>query len=311
MKFKLCAAVLCACMILTSCVTVIQPPAFTETEEESNPTVNTETEKTWEAAPPTTSSSPLPPSSNDVDTAPADTLKTPPPTPSATLTPTPSPIDPKTPYGKIESSATADKSYFDDAVFIGDSVSMTLKTYSLTGVLGKANIFAVGSYSVREAIKPLSEAEVYPSYQGKDMTVADCVKACGGKKVYIMLGMNDIAFGVDLAVERYKTLISQIKEKSPDVEIFIQSMTPMLFSSSVYNKGLTNPKIKEYNSKLLATCIEMGWYFVDVAEVMYDANKEQLNKDYCSDAEGMGLHLNTDGTKVWVEYLLTHTADLG
>ena len=122
--------------------------------------------------------------------------------------------------------------------------------------------------------------------------------------------MNDIAFGIDKTIERYKTLVANIKEKSPQVEIFIQSMTPMLFSSSVYNKGLTNPRIDEYNGKLLNLCKEQGWYFVDVASCMYNSEGDQLNIDYCSDPEGMGLHLNTKGTKAWVEYLLTHTAYL-
>lgn len=210
-------------------------------------------------------------------------------------------------YGLVPESAAVKPSFFDDAAFIGDSVSLKLQTYALTGVLGKAKFFAVGSFSTVNALTKVTADSCHPSYQGKKMLAEDCVAACGAKKVYIMLGMNDLVYGIDSTIDRYKTLVSRILAKSPDAEIYIQSMTPMLKTSSVWGSKLNNDKIREYNDALLQMCKEMKWYYVDVQSVMWNSAGTELKKEYCSDPNGMGLHMTSDGCKAWVEYLLTHT----
>ena len=39
----------------------------------------------------------------------------------------------------------------------------------------------------------------------------------------------------------------------------------------------------------------------------YDENG-YLRQDYCSDADGMGIHFTNAGCAAWVDYLFTHTA---
>ena len=212
-------------------------------------------------------------------------------------------------YGLVKPSVAVDKSYFDDTAFIGDSVSLMLKTYALTGALGKATVFAQGSYGLTNALsQPLNASDsTHPTYQGTRMYAEDAVAACGAKKVYIMLGMNDLVYGVDHAVSSYETFISRIKAKSPDVEIFIQSMTPMRNNSSVASSKLNNDKIKEYNSRLEALCRSKGYYFIDVQSIMWEDDGSQLRSAYCSDGNSMGLHLTQAACRAWVDYLLTHT----
>lgn len=210
-------------------------------------------------------------------------------------------------YGLVGESAAVDASFFDDVAFIGDSISLKLKTYCMGGALGKAQFFTVGSFSLVNALTPVSANSCHPSYRGEKMLAEDCIAACGAKKVYIMLGMNDLAYGIDSTIDRYETLISRIHEKSPDVQIYVQSMTPMLKSSTVWGKSLNNDKIREYNGRLLEMCEENRWYFIDVFTVMWDSEKGELRNDFCGDPETMGMHMTTSGCKAWVEYLLTHT----
>lgn len=214
-------------------------------------------------------------------------------------------------YGLVPQSAAVDKSYFDDAAFVGDSVSLKLSYYqAATGALGGAQFFASGSLSAGNALWKVSSESVHPSYQGTKMLVEDCIAKSGAKKIYLMLGMNDIGlYGLEGSIENYKTLVERIKAKSPDVKIFIQSMTPMTTTSNIAGKSLNNTKIKQYNQMLLDTCKEMGWYFIDVGSVMYDANGEALLRSYCSDPDGMGIHFTNEGCEQWVQYLLTHTVN--
>ncbi len=199
--------------------------------------------------------------------------------------------------------------YFDNAAFVGDSVSLKLSYYAAaTGALGNAQFFTAGSLGSGNALWEVSDESVHPSYQGVKMLVEDCVAASGADVVYIMLGMNDIGlYGIDDSVANYTTLVNNIKAQCPEIRVVIQSMTPMTDTSTILGEDLNNEAIKDYNSRLLALCNENGWDFVDVASVMYDSEGINLNRDYCSDPDGLGVHFTEAGCEAWVEYLSTHT----
>ena len=198
------------------------------------------------------------------------------------------------------------KEYFDDAVFVGDSVSVWLQYYgTATKSLGNAKFLCAGSLSATNALGPVTDESVHPSYQGKKMTVEDGVAASGAKKVYIMLGINNISYGLQKSTGDMVELISRILAKSPDVTIFIQSVTPMSPKSNILSKCLNNDSIIAYNERMQELCEENGWYFVNVAEVFRD-DDGFLPAEYCSDYEGMGIHFNNAAAKNWVAYLKTH-----
>lgn len=204
----------------------------------------------------------------------------------------------------------ADKSFFDDAVFIGDSVSVKLASYqSSTHALGNAQFYAASSLSAANSLWEVSSKSVHPKYNGQKTLVEDCVKYSGAKKVFIMLGMNDIGiYSFDKSIANYKELVARILAKSPDVEIYIQSMTPMTSISTRADSKLNNTNIKLYNQRLKQMCDEMGWHYLDVASALYDSTGTFLPQEYCSDPVYMGLHMSDKGCEKWVEYLLNNAA---
>lgn len=217
----------------------------------------------------------------------------------------------KTPATVVPESPKADFSYLDDAVFIGDSVSLKLKNYVTAkrktnpGFFGKAQFLAAGSMGSGNALQPLSDSSIHPSYNGKKALLEDNVAAMGVKKVYIMLGMNDIApYGVDGAVNNMSKLIDRIRAKSPDVKIFVQSATPMI--KNMQMTSLNNPNLADYDYKLSVMCKEKGYYFVDVASVMRD-KEGNLPLEYCSDPDILGIHFTDKACEIWIDYLLNHT----
>lgn len=217
--------------------------------------------------------------------------------------------------GQIEESASAPDSYFDDAVFIGDSVSLMLKYYASfmrgnnPNFLGKAQFLCSGSFGFRNAILPISDESLHPSYNGTKQTVEASVAQMGAKKVYIMLGMNDIADkNYTNTLKNATTLVSRIREKSPDTVFYFQSVTPRMKDSQI--KSLNNEIIFEFNKQLAAYCAENGHYFVNIYEAVCDENGD-LTKTYCSDpvsSGGMGIHFTYEGCEKWVDYLYKHTA---
>lgn len=214
--------------------------------------------------------------------------------------------------GALPQKDAVSGSWFDDAVFVGDSVSVKLTMYEASvDRLGKAQFLTAGSLSATNALWDVSDNSVHPSYNGKKQKVEDSISQMSDiKKVYIMLGMNDItSVGVNNGIKNFEEFCNRILTKNPNVQIYVQSVTPLIngSKSSVPEEGkLNNKTIYEYNCKLSALAQKRGWYFVNVAEAMLDKDG-CLNNDYCGDPEFMGLHFTNSGCKVWIDYLLTHT----
>lgn len=192
---------------------------------------------------------------------------------------------------------TVDSSFFDDAVFVGDSISLKL-SYDTSGRLGNAQFLVQGSYGVGNAIY-----DVLPTtYRGTTYTdLEDAIAATGAKKLFIMMGMNDIGlYGIDGTIENWKTLLDLIRQACPGIEIYIQSMTPVWTGGE--KGGLTNPNINEYNNKLRTFAAANGCEFIDIAPFMRDATGG-LATSFCSDQY---VHLSDAGVDMWIKVLKAH-----
>ena len=185
--------------------------------------------------------------------------------------------------------------FFDDAAFIGDSVSLKLQHFQQEyGTFGKATFFTTVSYSVNHAVNNT----MFLMYQGVEMTPEDALAACGAKKVFILLGMNDIALtGVDGAITNWGIMLGRIREKNPDIQVYIQSGTP-IFTGGEKGK-LNNVNMDAYNVRLQEFAEQNGCYYIDIATVMKDATGG-LKAEYCADQY---VHVNYAACDAWAVVL--------
>ena len=191
----------------------------------------------------------------------------------------------------VPASAAVSPEWFDDAVFVGDSVTVRLNVYcASSGALSNARFLAGLNWNAGNA------------------PVVDEIAAYGAKKVYIMLGINDMAYDFERVIRNMETLVARILERAPKAEIFIESVTPMTEASGRADEDLNNDVIREYNARMRKLCVENGWYYVDVASAVMDQGG-YLIREYSGDADSMGIHFNTEGSRVWAEYLLTHVPE--
>lgn len=205
---------------------------------------------------------------------------------------------------------SVDPSYFDDAVFVGDSVTVSFSMYvesqrsSGENCLGKAYVLANGSLGYSNALNPVgSEYCVLPTYQGVQQPLEDSIAQIGAKKVYIMLGMNDVANDFDYTMENVKTVIGNIKDKSPDARIYIESVTPAI--KSMQGESVNNERITTFNSRMKAFAEQNDYPYLDIYSVVAD-DEGYLKDEYCSDPEAMGIHFTFEADAAWEEYLLKH-----
>lgn len=205
-------------------------------------------------------------------------------------------------YAEVQ--APVDAAWFDDAVMVGDSVTLKLSYYceSHPEALGQAQFFCAGSLGYTNALWDLDNAEaVHPYFKGAIHLTEECAEQTGARKAFIMLGMNDVGlYGADGALDSAKKLIANIENRSPNVLLYIQSATPILTG---HEKGtFSNETIKDFNGKLEAYCQSAGYKFLDIYSQLAD-EKGYLKPEYCSDADAQGIHFTDEACLIWANYL--------
>lgn len=299
-------AVLCVIAVVVSCAPMPDPATNPSTSQTPGTTNGTSAPST----PPYTIKLPTTaPTVPTVSTVP--TLPTVPTTPTQPTAPTTQPTEPTEPTQPTQPPIVVDvDQFFAESAFIGDSVTLALRNYCLTNkdALNGATILCAGSYSVRHALaEPGGKLEgwdvVSITYQGEKMRPEDALAACGAKRVFIMLGLNDIALvGIDKTIQNWGKLVQNIRAKCPDIEIYIQSGTPIQIGGE---KGsLNNTNMDKYNVALQQFCADNGCYFVNVASALKN-DQGGLREDYCSDDY---CHLTQSGVKAWIQYLRDYAA---
>lgn len=191
--------------------------------------------------------------------------------------------------------------FFSDAAFIGDSISYSLFVYqNKTGELGNPLFLVRGSLGLQNTLNNVLKV----FYQGKEMMLWEALAESGMKKVFIMLGTNDIGYyGIDETMERWVTFVGNIRELCPDIQIYIQSLTPMWTESE--QKLLNNKNIDLYNQRLEAFADENDCRFVNIAPYFKDSTNGMAAK-YSADRY---VHMSEEGISAWVTLLKAYAAE--
>lgn len=206
-----------------------------------------------------------------------------------------------------------DDSYFNDAVFIGDSISygfelyVTEKRANGETVLGEAQFLTSGSLSYGNSLWDVSDESVHPTYNGVKMKLEDAIAQIKPGKIYILLGTNDVAlYGVEQTIANADTEISRMLEASPGAEIFIMSTTPKYSpAESDVDGALNNADIDALNVAMRQFAVEKGYNFMNIAPLFKDETGG-LAADYCSDTEGMGIHFTSAAYDIWLNFLYSY-----
>lgn len=206
-----------------------------------------------------------------------------------------------------------DDSYFNDAVFIGDSISygfelyVTEKRANGETVLGEAQFLTSGSLSYGNSLWDVSDESVHPTYNGEKMKLEDAIAQIKPGKIFILLGTNDVAlYGVEQTVANADTEISRMLEASPGADIFIMSTTPKYSpAESDVDGALNNADIDALNVAMRQFAVEKGYNFMNIAPLFKDETGG-LAADYCSDKEGMGIHFTSAAYDIWLNFLYSY-----
>ncbi|MBD5481733.1 MAG: hypothetical protein HDR15_04275 [Lachnospiraceae bacterium] len=193
--------------------------------------------------------------------------------------------------------------YYGDSVFIGDSIMEGFRIYSVRqdNFVHDIQFLTAISYSVHNEMRPVKGNIPHPEYQGKKYHVWDILPLLGKKRVFILLGTNDlVSYGPESNRDKYKELIDKILETSPDLEIHIVSVT---YTVKGKEKGcLYNPAIDIYNGLLQEMAEENGWGYIDLCTVISDG-EGNLEASLSSDNF---VHLKIAAYALWEDELINY-----
>jgi len=195
-----------------------------------------------------------------------------------------------------ENTSKMDDSYFNDAVFIGDSRTEGFGMYS---GLKKATFYSEKGLTIDSIYK-----DKPVKINGEKVTIIDALKSHSFGKVYIMLGVNELGWPYeDVFIKQYKKLIDEIKKAQPDAVIYIQSI---IHVSKEKDKNppsyITNKRINSRNKAIKKMAEEESVNYLNINEVLTNESGN-LFENAATD----GVHLNQKYCLIWKDYLLKHT----
>lgn len=195
-------------------------------------------------------------------------------------------------------------SFFDDAVFVGDSVFSQLARYALErrqkepAFLGKARFLVAGNYNLYLASHKKLGGDVFLRYRGRKTTVHDAMLAMHAGKAIVLLGLNDHAGSqLEKDIVRYAAIVDNVREVSPDTVFYAVSLTPI--TQNRQTKTLNQKNLSAFNQELVRLCIDKQVVYLDIASHLMTADG-YLNADYSSDGQ---VHLNEQGLGAVVDSL--------
>lgn len=189
-----------------------------------------------------------------------------------------------------------DNSYFDDALFIGDSRTEGFFLY--TGLSGVDAYYSKGL-----SVETIFSDKIVKNGK-KKQTVIEALEEKQYAKIYIMFGVNELGWAFDyLFEEKYAELVDAITERQPDAVIYVQNILPISAARSRQDEIYNNDKVNRFNELIQDMCTGRPQViYLDVASCMRDetgALPEGASQD--------GVHCTKDYCIIWLNYLKTNT----
>ncbi len=182
---------------------------------------------------------------------------------------------------------------FDETVaFIGDSRTQGFIMYN--------GLKDVQDYSyVGLMVDTAVSKKFVKTSNGEKITLLEDMKGKNIKRVYIMLGVNELGWSYPQVFKsKYKELIKEIKKIKPNAQIYVQSIIPVTKSKDKSDKYFNNTRIEQYNKLVKEVALEENVEYLNVQSALVNS-EEYLPEETSPD----GIHIGKSYCEKWLEYL--------
>lgn len=130
------------------------------------------------------------------------------------------------------------------------------------------------------------------------------------KMIFLLIGINDVADSQNTSqsiIDKYAALITDIREKSPETQLYVQSVMPINNDFKRYKSLLGRENIiPPLNEGLKQLAVENGAVYIDLWPVLADPETGKMQKQFTTD----GLHLSGAGYKAWAEAVRPYVEEI-
>lgn len=198
---------------------------------------------------------------------------------------------------EIKEFTTVDDTYFDDALFIGDSRMVGLSQYC-EAIDTRATFFAKKSLTIFD----IRNKEWIEAEDGTTMSIARALEGKHFTKIYLMVGINELGTGDE---ERFRQVYAQVIEGlrylQPDATIFINSIMHVSEEKNTTDELYNNTNINIRNEAIKGLADNRTVFYLDINEAVDDENGNLK-----AETTGDGVHLKGACYEPWHQYLLEH-----
>lgn len=189
-----------------------------------------------------------------------------------------------------------DKSYFDDAVFIGDSRTVGMQDYS---GLDNAQFFAKTGMNVYDI---LEDKFITDPETGEEVSVAHMLKTYQYGKIYFMVGINELGTGNTGTFQKaYARVLQKFRKWQPDAVIYIQGIIPVSKVKASGDEIFNNININDKNVAIAQLADGKNIFYLDVSKKLTDKGG-YLKADYTFDE----VHMYAQYYELWTNFLMKH-----
>ncbi len=192
-----------------------------------------------------------------------------------------------------------EESYFDDALFIGDSRTQGLYEYG--GFGENVTFYCKTSLTVYDLFK---KEKAFIKEGGRNITLREALTAHSFQKIYLMIGINEMGTGTaDTFFGEYQKAVWEIRRLQPDAVIFVQAIMHVGAQKNASDPVFNNAGIEERNEKIAALADDKTIFFLDVNGQLCDENGN-LSEGFSNDQ----VHLKAKYYGIWKQFLMEHGA---
>ena len=204
---------------------------------------------------------------------------------------------------QLPENGSVDLSYFEDAVFVGDSLTEGLREYSsIENAVAKIATFVSAKNQTPKSF--LEGVIVFPDGYRKTQNGVEAIVSENPGKVYITLGTNALTFmNRDQLIYYYDQLLTTLQEQLPDTIFYVCSITPTTVQEASRRNVFTYDNIYAANNLIAQMASQKGMHYINLHEVLA-GDDGYLKQEY---AYSDGIHLRPDTYTIWIQYLMIHT----
>lgn len=185
---------------------------------------------------------------------------------------------------------TVDESYFDDALFIGDSRTVGLRDY--TDLSEHADFLCETSLTIHKVFKQ--------EFKGKG-TLEELLQKKDYGKIYLMVGINELGTGTtEDFMAKYTEVVEKLRELEPEAKVIIQANMHVAAGRNESDAIFNNTNICARNNAIATLADNEHIFYIDMNEVVCDESG-CLSEEYTFDQ----IHLLGKYNDLWKQFLLT------